>query len=78
MKEIDEVMGVEMLSNAWTLSYVGCEALTTGVGSYKVLSDLDNDIMKCCEQGEIEMEISLRVWCNNNQNTWISDKNQIC
>ena len=78
MKEIDEVMAVEMLSNAWTLSYIGCDALTAGVGSYKVLVDLDNDIMKSCELGEIEMEISLRVWWINNQNTWIPDKNQIC
>ena len=54
-KEIDEVMAVEMLNNKhhhkldemyWQLE-----------SNARVLGELDNDIMQCCDLGDIERDV---------------------
>ena len=54
-KEIDEVMAMEMLNNEHhhklDVMYRQLESKA------KLLGELDNDIMKCCDLGDIEREV---------------------
>ena len=54
-REIDEVMGVETLGDKHhhklDVMYRQLESKA------KILSELDNDVMKCCELGDIEREV---------------------
>ena len=54
-KKIDKVMAVEKLSDE---HYHKLDMMYRQLESKaKVLADLDNDIMKCCELGDIEKEV---------------------
>ena len=54
-KEIDDVMAVETMSNE---HYHKLDVMYRQLESkVKVLADLDNDIMKCCELGDIERQV---------------------
>ena len=54
-KEIDDVMAVETMSDK---NYHKLDVMYQQLElKAKVLADLDNDIMKCCDLGDIEREV---------------------
>ena len=57
IREIDEVMGVETLGDEHHHKLDVMYRHDQLESKAKILSELDNDVMKCCELGDIEREV---------------------